>query len=203
MARAGLKLLAFLVRIIGRVQGRRLAPLPERAARYANRLAQAVPGSAAMGMDLLAIQREPDLLYEESALIPEVLRLQARLVELAPGDPLAASLVNLALESPVWKLTSAILSHAGYSGCHAIRIVVPAAGPLRALDPRGAEIMTIPKSLERALHGALRLVAEVGLNALRPYLARVESLPEAVQITESPNEITALFSNDRAPQFEN
>lgn len=128
------------------------------------------------------LRREFDLLMEESALVPEGLELQRKVVELAARYEIADLLVQEMLtQPPVVKLFTAILAEAQKAGAAEVQIdfrtnrdTFPV---LQKTEGNWTEMMRVPGSLEEPLRGVIARVEGIGFAVLAPRLEQKHPLP--------------------------
>ncbi len=132
------------------------------------------------------LRREFDLLMEESALVPEGLELQSKVVELADRHEIADLLVREMLtQPPVVKLFNNILAKARKVGAPEVQIDFNAKGDtfpvLLNTGSNWAEMMRVPASLEEPLRGAIARVEAIGFAVLAPRLEQNHLLPTGLR----------------------
>jgi len=149
------------------------------------------------------LRRDSDLLEEESALVPEGLELQRKVVELADRYQIAAELVKEGLtQAPVAKLLLAIFMEARKLGGDKVHIhfnLKRGSFPvLYELAGDWTEMMWIPGNLEEPLRGAIARVEGIGFTVLAPYLEHKHPLPANVKFHWIDSQRLEIFL-DRLP----
>jgi hypothetical protein len=155
-----------------------------RAGRFLARLQ--AKGDLAIQIALADLRHHRDLLYEEAALKPNGLALQALVIELASRHPQAADLVpEMLSEPPLARLFTAILAET-----HSVRATkarIEFGGHTERMikvlycHPTGCrEGMTVPSSLREPFLSIVKRAERLGYDAIRPYLQSVSDLPAQV-----------------------
>lgn len=140
-----------------------------------------------------------DLFDEESALLPDALELQARLIEIAPQEESIHLVVAKWVQgSPVSKLTLAIIEQAAKDNASQVRIEFSKGEmPVRVIHggTAGQEpAMTIPYKLSNALKGGTMRV-ERSYEGIRNLADRFRALPARLLFTwESPDVVIISLS---------
>jgi hypothetical protein len=185
-------IVAFLQRALARSLGSYRRPvcgvdIQKRAGRYLLDLNRDEK-SLTFKIALENLRSESDLLDEESALVPEGLELQRKVVELADRYEIAAELVKEGLtQAPVARLMTAIFTEAQKAGSQHVQIdfnLNRGSFPvLYELAGNWTEMMRIPGNLEEPLRGAIARVEGIGFSVLAPHLELKQPLPADVRFT--------------------
>ncbi len=183
-------IIAFLQRAFARSVGIYRSPeygvdIQKRAGRYLLDLRRDEK-SLTFKIALENLRHDSDLLGEESALVPEGLELQRKVVELADRYEIAADFVQETMtQPPVARLLTAIFTEAKKAGSQHVQIdfnlkhgTFPV---LYELAGDWTEMMRIPGNLEEPLRGAIARVAGIGFTVLSPHLEHMNPLPTDVR----------------------
>lgn len=182
MARLLAKVTAILIRALQPTLPVSQQHVEERAARYANKLEASTPGLR-QDLLLIALRREVDLMYEEVALEPNGLRLQAKIIRLAKENPIAKEILDACTDATMRKVLVALLTELSRAPAGVLHINLNSSRPAaRITFADGEELLTLPRNLVPPLLGLLNLLEEVGISVLRPALPAKDPLPDHVTV---------------------
>jgi hypothetical protein len=132
------------------------------------------------------LEHDWDLFEADAANNDDALRLQVRVLELAPTTPLAERAIRQVLDqAPLGRLFGAVLAQAVKESVQEVKFEFEpsSAGQIRIHyggEASGIDSMVIPPNLEDGIRGLLRFVDTAGYGRIRTYLRQPPALPHSV-----------------------